>query len=58
MSMSDNEKRNPDTTVGSMDERQMSAIVRGVFWFTWLTAKYRRAALAAARIEKQKAELN
>jgi hypothetical protein len=41
-----------------LDEKQLSAVVRGVFWFAWLTARYRRAAHLAGKVEGQNAELN
>lgn len=41
-----------------MDEKVLSTVVRGVFWFTWLTAKYRQAAGLAAKTEGQRAERN
>ncbi len=30
---------------GRLDERTLSILVRGVFWFAWLTARYLRSSL-------------
>lgn len=57
--MSSNDKTYGDgQSAGRVDEKAMSVLVRGVFWFAWLTARYRQAAGMAAQAEGQRPELN
>ncbi|HEX2972444.1 MAG TPA: hypothetical protein VHP11_08925 [Tepidisphaeraceae bacterium] len=53
-----NGKNSSEQPQQRLDEKQMSAVIRGVFWFAWLTAKYRQVAHLAGRAECQNAELN
>ncbi len=58
MNESGKQVRQEEQGPGRLNERTTSAVVRGVFWFTWLTAKYREAANLARRTEGQRAEWN
>lgn len=59
MSRNENDAMPGDKPTGTpICEKQLSLVVRGVFWFTWLTARYRRAANLASQIESQRPERN
>jgi hypothetical protein len=54
----DESRNESERVAGRLDEKMLSALVGGVFWFTWLTSRYRQAANMAAQVEGQRPELN